>query len=208
MEGQWALECYTSKYPRTSSSAQHVVSNLARSLLGSRRSRGERADLAISALVGGNGQVDAEDIPIITFEGKHAGYNWTATRLQVERWCDSVNGVQGQAGTSIWAIAAVGRYVKFWIYSNQLTQQNPANPNDPSRLVPVRWNANPPTLVVNWAGGTNYQNYRVNNTATNADAGLTYDFSQEAAHKIIAFMLEHPRGANVPHIAGGAGAVW
>ena len=179
----------------------------------------ERADLAISALVGGNPQFytqdipiikfDTQDIPIITFEGKVTGTSWTATRKKVENWCDQVNDVHGQAGTSIWAIAAVGKQVKFWIYSNRLTQQNQLNPNNRSRLIPVSWNTNvsPCPLRVDWAAGTNGQNY-MNNSGGNADAGIPYDYSDEYTFMIIRFMLEHPRRAGVPHIAAAAGAVW
>ena len=181
----------------------------------------ERADLAISALVGGipqfdthpqfdtYPQFDTQDIPIITFQGKVTGTSWTTTRKKVENWCDQVNDVHGQAGTSIWAIAAVGKQVKFWIYSNRLTQQNQLIPNNRSRLVPVSWNTTggPSPLRVDWAAGTNGQSYR-NNTGGNADAGIIYHYSDEYAFMIIRFMLEHPRGAGVPHIAAAAGAVW
>ncbi|KAH0848255.1 hypothetical protein FOPE_02396 [Fonsecaea pedrosoi] len=159
-----------------------------------------RSDLLVSQLRQNGNQCDTVDHPLIYFEAKRGSPNnytsnarWRAVRMQIEAWCDLADGVE--KGRPCWAIGAIGKEVKFWIFTGSILY-NGSN----SKMVPV-WCDNNQVVVIGWSQ-PHWQN------GDNADDRAPYEYHEGSVPIIIDYMLSHPWAENLQHPSGQGQDAW
>ena len=150
-----------------------------------------RADLRVSHMQSNGNIWDVSDHPVICFEAKKgaAHPDWIAVREQIEDWCSLADGIQ--KGFPCWAIGAIGREVKFWIYTGSILSSG----NNSSMVpvgVPGRGN---PNVVIGWSQNGWEQ-------GDNADKGASYDYNAPEVPVIINYMLVHRWAHDLIHPGG------